>query len=513
MNDRLRWPICTLLACMALLFASCSPNPPPRTDEVRIAVGSLPPSLANPFRGNGRPGSLVWSAVFDALTRFDEKNQLQPGLATHWELVSPTVWRFTLRDGISYSDGSVFDSAAVVAVMDWLKSPAGQRTMMGRELRIVKNTRALGRLEVEIETEVPDPILPRRMTAVYMVEPKAWAKLGPDAFAQRPVGTGAFMLTDWNPRRRQLTMSRNPTSWRNTVLQRVILVELPNGASRTQALLSQDVDVAFVDLEDTPRLKRDGMRVLTTPSDQVKAFTFRITGGDPKSPIQDVRVRRALNYAIDKDAISKSLLDRPAPSGQPASRGSFGYDPTIPPYPYDPSRARALLAQAGYPKGFPLVMSVLKNTAPGDDMVAQEVAEYWRQVGVPTTLKVITYPEFSRKYAMNGWTSDVISVSWNTYQYHDVTRPMEDFSCNRAKPFFCDPKITAQFEVAKQILDDRERLIAYQALGRAYRDAAPSAFIVEHRDVIAFNPRLTNFRMRQRVPDYEIMRWTSRRER
>src|SRR5690606_29383566 len=96
--NRLGKPVYALLACVALLSAGCSAPPPPRTDEVRFAVNALPPSLANPYRGNGRPGSLLWLAIFDTLTEFDEHNQLQPSLATQWEMISPTVWRFTLRD-------------------------------------------------------------------------------------------------------------------------------------------------------------------------------------------------------------------------------------------------------------------------------------------------------------------------------------------------------------------------------------------------------------------------------
>ena len=497
-----------LAAGLVLLAgAGCAPKPEPRTDELRIALNSLPPSLANPFRGNGRPGSLLWSAIFDGLTQFDEDAKLQPALATKWELVSPTVWRFTLREGVTYSDGKPFDSASVVSVVKWLQSPAGRRSLMGSEMRGLKGVRAVGPYQVDIETKAPDPILPKRMSAVYMVEPEAWKRLGPDEFAQRPIGTGAYKVTTWDPGRRRLTMSRNPKSWRGTTIERVTFVELPNGSARAQALLSRDVDIAFVDLEETPRLKRNGIKVLTTPSGQVKGYTFRMAGGDPKSPIQDVRVRRALNYAVDKAAISRSLLDGPPPSGQPATREAFGYDPTIQPYPYDPAKARALLAEAGYPKGFPIVLNVLKDTAPGDDMIAEEVAEYWRQVGVPTTLKVVTFPEHMRKYTANSWSGDAFSISWNTYQYYDVTRPMEDFSCNRAKPFFCDREITAQLDKAKQNMNDAERLRAFQDLARAYRDAAPSLFIVEHRDVVAYNPRIQNFRMRQRVPRYEIMTW------
>ncbi|ODT89844.1 ABC transporter substrate-binding protein [Phenylobacterium sp. SCN 70-31] len=493
----------------ALLLSGvgCAPRPAPKTDELRIALNALPPSLGNPFRGNGRPGSLLWSGIFDGLTQFDEQATLQPALATSWELISPTVWRFTLREGVVYSDGKPFDSGSVVAVIDWLKSPAGRRTLMGSELRGLKGAKAIGPHQVDIETTAPDPILPKRMSAVYMVEPDAWKRLGPDAFAQRPIGTGAFMVTNWDPARRRLTMSRNPKSWRGSTIERVTFVELPNGSARAQALLSRDVDIAFVDLEETPRLKRNGIHILTTPSGQVKGFTFRVAGGDPKSPVQDVRVRQALNYALDKATISRSLLDAPTPSGQPASREAFGYDPTIPPYPYDPAKARRLLAEAGYPNGFPLVLNVLKDTSPGDDMIAEQVAEYWRQIGVPTTLKVLTFPEHMRRYTTNTWTGDAFSISWNTYQYYDVTRPMEDFSCNRANPFFCDREITARLDEAKQIMDDGQRLKAFQDLARAYREAAPSVFIVEHRDVVAYNPDIRNFRMRQRVPRYEVMTW------
>jgi len=507
----LRSPLSLLvaLAASAALLGSCAREPVGGAahNEVRFAMNSLPPSLGNPFRGNGRPGSLLWSAIFDGLTHFDEAGKLQPALATSWTLQSPTVWRFDLRQGVTFSNGRPFDSSSVVKLFDWLQSPEGRRSLMGGELKGIKAVRAVGPYQVDVETTAPDPLLPKRMSAVMVVEPDEWKKLGADAFAQKPVGTGAFMVQRWDPNRRRLTLVRSPTSWRTTTIDRVVLLELPNGSGRTQALLSGDVDIAVVDIEDTPRLERNGIPVVTSPSGQVKGFTFNVVGGDPKSPVQDVRVRRALNYAIDKEAISASLLGSPPPSGQPASREAFGYDPTIPPYPYDPAKARRLLAEAGYPNGFHLVLNVLKDTAPGDDMISQEVAEYWRQVGVPTTLKVVTFAEHMRNYTMNKWVGDAFSISWNTYQYYDVTRPMEDFSCNRSKPFFCDREITAKLDKAKQIMDDGEREKALQDLGRAYRDAAPSVFILEHRDVIAHSPRLTNFKMRQRVPVYEQMIW------
>jgi peptide/nickel transport system substrate-binding protein len=490
------------------LLASCARSAAPERGaapgELRIAINALPPSMADPFRGNGRPGSLLWFSIFDGLTRFDEQGVLQPGLATSWAMQSPTVWRFTLRQGVRYSNGRPFNATTVVRVFGWLQSKEGKRSLMGGELRGIDHVVAVDPFTVDVVTKKPDPILPKRMTAVMMVEPDTWKALGPERFQTAPVGTGAFMVTDWQPSRRRLTMSRSPTSWRPSKVEKVTFVELPNGPSRAQALLSGDVEIAFVGLEDVPRLRRNNVPVITVPSMQVKGFTFHLVGGDPKSPVQDKRVRQALNYAIDKTAISERVLEgKPAPSGQPATKQSFGYDPTIPPYPYDPAMAKTLLKQAGYPNGFSMVLNVMSDTAPGDDLISQAVAEYWRQIGVKADLKVLTFADHMRRYTINGWTGDAFSISWNTYQYYDVTRPMEDFSCHRPKPFFCDKAITAKLDAAEQIMDDGTRLKALQALARDYREAAPNVFIVEHRDVLAYSPRIGNVRVRHRVPVYE----------
>ncbi|WP_427791704.1 ABC transporter substrate-binding protein [Brevundimonas diminuta] len=479
---------------------------PSRDGQVlRVAAGSLPPSLGNPFRGNGRPGSLLWLAIYDGLTAIDDEGQLGPGLATEWTLVEPTVWRFRLREGVRYSNGRPFDAASAAGVFDFLHSEQGKRTLIGSEARGIVSARATGPLELEIRTERPDPVLPRRLAAFMMVEPAALAEMGMDAYARNPIGTGAFIMTGWDQRTRRLTLARNPESWRPSGIEGVVFYELPSAAGRTQALLSGDVDLSLVDLEETERLERNGFHVIHTPSMQVKAYSFRNVGGDPSSPLRDVRVRQALNYAVDKDAISSLLPKGARPSGQPAPRGAFGHDPSIAPYPHDPARARRLLAEAGYPNGFRLTMEVMTDAAPGDDLMSQAVAEYWRAIGVETRLKVMTMPDFLMKYQTNSWAGEALALSWNSFQYYDVTRSMEDFSCLRPTPFFCDPAITEKLKVAREIMNDGERLKAYQELGRMYRDAAPSLFLIEHQDLFAYAPRVGGVKIRHRVPVYEEM--------
>ena len=300
-----------ITACLgAALVAACGqgaankPTPATGGQVLRVAAGSLPSSLGNPFRGNGRPGSLLWLAIYDGLTAIDDNDQLGPALATAWTLVEPTVWRFKLREGVRYSNDRPFDAEAAAEVFAFLRSDQGKRSLIGSEARGIVEARAVGPLELEIRTERPDPVLPRRLAAIMMIEPTALADMGMDAYAQKPVGTGAFVMTGWDQRTRRLTLARNPKSWRPSTIDGVVFYELPSAAGRTQALLSGDVDLSLVDLEETERLERNGFHVLYRPSMQVKAYSFRNVGGDPASPLRDVRVRQALNYAVDKEAIA-----------------------------------------------------------------------------------------------------------------------------------------------------------------------------------------------------------------
>lgn len=496
--------VLALVVCVGCSRSSDAPRP----TDLRVAITTFPPSLGDPFKGNGRPGSLVWFALFEGLTELDDDGQLQPALAQSWSRPSPLVWRFELRRGVRFANGRAFDAAAVVAVMDWLRSAEGRRTVIGNELRNVAAVRAVGGHVVEIETTRPDPILPRRMTSVMMVEPDLWRRLGPAGFAQQPVGTGPFLLEGWDHRRRQAAAVRNPHAWRPPALERIVFHEMPNSAVRAQALLSGDVDLAPIDVDQIERLERGGVAVLSAPAMQTMAVSFQVKTAAPDAPLRDRRVRQALNYAVDKEAIARVLLEgRARPATQPAPHGTFGHDPALTGYPYDPERARRLLAEAGYAEGFSLKVELTVDSYPADKLIAQTVADYWRAIGVRTELNIITFPQFLQRFSTNGWRGDAFVVSWNSAPYNDVARPMEVFSCLRAASFFCDPDIAEALEATNLIQDEDERLRAIQALGRVYLEAAPSVFLLETVDLYARRPGL-EVTIRNRVPDYGRIRFT-----
>lgn len=494
--------LCAFLALSVLVPIVAPASDPPST--LRIGVNGFPASLGNPYRGNGRPGTLIWYALFDGLTQLDEQGELVPALAVSWRMTTPTRWRFELRPGVRFANGTPFDAHVAAAVIDWLCSKEGRSTVIGNELRGVSGARAVAELSLEIDTREPDPILPKRMIGALMVEPREWARLGADGFALQPVGTGPYVLEAWDQRTRRARASTNPHAWRVPAhYARLEFVELPDAAARTQALLSRDVDLSAVEIEELDRLEDRGYTVIAAPAMSVMSLAFITERGTP-GPLQDVRVRQALNLAVDRDTIARTLLrGYGRGAGQPATAMSFGHDPDLPSYPYDPQRARALLAEAGYPRGFAFTADVLINSFPADTLIYQAMQNYLREIDVDVTLHVITFPQYLRNLQRNSFTVDAFGASWNSAPYNDVTRPMEGFSCLRPRPFFCDRALAADLKAASTITAEAERLAALRRVARGYRDAAPALLLVEQVDLYAHAPNIASARLRNRVPVYE----------
>ena len=505
MNHWGRLGFLVLAALLLPALGACAPEAR-KPETLRVGVNTLPVSLGNPFRGNGRPSTLVWNSLFDGLTQIAPDGRLVPALALRWNATSPTSWRFELRPRVRFANGRAFDAAAAVRVLDWLLSPDGRRTVIGNELRLVKAVRATGPLTLEMTTSEPDPILPKRLVAAMMVEPDLWERLGPEGFALQPVGTGPYVMTGWDQRRRRAEAVANRYSWRPVGFKTVHWIELPDAAVRTQALLSGDVDLTPIEIEEMDRLIDRRFPVVTAPSMSVMSVAF-VNQRKTPHPVMDVRVRRALNYAVDKQALAAILLrGLGRASGQPAAYVTAGYNPAVKAYPHDPARARRMLADAGYPSGFDLEIEIQINAFPADSLIYQSVAHDLRQVGVRPVLRTVTFADYLRKLAKNGWEGDAFGASWNGAPHNDVTRAMESFSCKRPNAFFCDKPLTDALTRASQLTDEAARATAMAGLAQRFHDMAPTLFLVEQVDMFAHRPGLIGVHIVNRVPALDAIR-------
>ncbi len=354
----LRSPVAVriLLALCVLFAVSAAPQYPAGAEtSLRIAAATLPAGRGNPYLASSVPPVWIYAAMFDSLTQFDQNGVLRPSLATSWQQVSPTLWHLKLRQGVQFSNGESFDSAAVEASFQYLKTPEGQATAVARLINTIRVVRADGLYDLMVETNAPDPILPRRLATFRVPAPEWFSLAGPTEFSGAPIGTGPFRVESWSANGVELSAFLN--AWRSPQVDRLEFLLIPDQASRVQALLSGSADVAFsLNPDDRSILQQAGGTIVADKGGANLVIAFR-TGLD--APVQDVRVRRALNYAVNKAAMVEVLMagdsevaSQPVPSNVP------DFDSNLEPYFYDPDRARRLLAEAGYEDGFDLVIDL-----------------------------------------------------------------------------------------------------------------------------------------------------------
>lgn len=498
--------VVSVIAIAAMLIMSPSDPPQeqtPASKTLRMPVISHPPALGNPFMANGLPSALVWFALFDPLVRTDESGVLEPALAVSWEAVEPTRWRFQLRDGVTFSNGEIFNADAAATVLRWLGSDEGKGQLVAAEVSGIVRVDVVDELTLDIVTDQPDAILPKRLTGVMMVAPAAWRELGKDGFARTPAGTGPFKLTSWNKGGPAEAVA-NPDSWRAPKIDRILFYQIPEETALIQALQSGQVDLTTTVSPEAARdLEKRGFRTVVTPTSQVLAFAINVEGTSNPA-LKDARIRRALNLAIDRDAISETaMLGYMKPAGQPGTPLTFGYNFDLGPFAHDPEQGRALLAEAGYSDGLKITAEAVVAGNANASLIYQLVQQGLRDIGVEMELRSIVFSDWISKYTTGTFDVDLFSLAWNSEPYYDVIRPLEYYSCAKPLPFFCHEPLMPLLNETGVIFDEAARREKLQALSKAYREAAPSIFILEVSEIAVVAPNIRNYRVRTRVPVYE----------
>src|SRR5436190_8965175 len=382
---------------------------------------SLNESLQLSFTGN----------VYESLIERDKKMGLAPALATKRTQTSPTVWRFDLRPGVKFHDGTPFTADDVVFTF---KRAAGDGSDMKGYTNPIKEVRKVGDLAVEIETTAPYPILPDTLTTLGMMS-KKWCE---DNKAERPVdrrkgientasfkanGTGPYRLKERQPSVRTVLV-RNFNYWDKVEgnVDEIVFTPIGNDATRVAALLSGELDVMEpVPLQDIERVKGSGsymvlqgaeLRTIFLGMDQ-KRDELLFSNVKGKNPFKDKRVRQAFYQAIDIESIKSRVMRNAAtPTAEMVGPGVRGFQPDMNKrLPYDPEAAKKLLADAGYPGGFEVGMNCPNDRYVNDGQICQAVAANLARIGVKVNLqtetKVSYFPKILRRdtsFYLLGWT-------------------------------------------------------------------------------------------------------------
>lgn len=471
-------------------------SPPLVAETLRVGGTQPPASLGNPYGGIGPPSSMVWTAIYDGLVRFNNQGEIQPALAVRWDNVSPREWRFELRQNVRFHSGRVLTAQDVVKNFEYLLTEGAQKYIVAARMSVVDKVEALDDSTVLFTTHAPDAIFPKRLSFVMMVDPEVWAELGPEGFALMPVGTGPFRLVDWGPGNSKIILEDVDQSWRTSRnVTEVEIRTISDPAARLQALRSDQIDVAWgLGPDDLSLLAGDAYTSAIVPAPNIMSIALRNVG-NVGSPLQKKEVRQALNYAVDKDSIAQYILGGiTQPAGQGAVPGTIGYNESVTPYPYDPNRARQLLADSGYPDGFSLILELTTNLLPADALIYQKMGEDLRAVGVDVELREIPWSNWIRKYTTGQWDEvGGFSLTWNSAPMYDAVRPLEYYSCLKAGAFFCDDDTANRIVNSNSIMDPSARKNQMQGVMADVHDLAPAIWLVNSVYVVGMTSRIQHF--------------------
>lgn len=492
-----------IVARLAILaFAVTAPLSASAEKVLRIGLVSLPQDLGNPFSSYTIPTVAPGLAVFDSLTVIDEAGILQPWIAKSWESVDPLTWHFTLKPGVTFSNGEPFDAAAAATAFNYFASGDGLIEVVAQSVIDIASARALEPLVLEIKTKAPNILLPRRVSGIRIPAPGPWTQLGRRGFSQAPVGSGPFVATRWDTT--QVDLVANPNSWRAPKVDRIEVKAVPEITTRVQGLITGALDIALdIGPDDGVILEPAGARINIRPSGRIQLLTFMSIGD---SPLADVRVRQALNYAVNKQQIIDVLLaGATEPSGQAAVKASFGYNPDVNAYPYDPDKARALLAEAGYPDGFDLPADMTPGAMAGDGAWYLQIANDLAKVGVNVTYQAYPFTMHIRKIRQGGWKGIAFGMDFNNLPSLDVLWPLRIHSCLWAAPWHCRPEWVPLIEDAEQEFDLEERRRKTQELVQLYHDEPTSLYLWEMPGVDGVAARVLNYNPRHAFINFHDM--------
>ena len=490
----------------ALASSAIVPTPP-RGEEgkfLRVGLGGLPTQRGNAFSNIQSPSILVTGGIFDGLTRVSKSGAVEPWLATRWEALDALTWRFTLREGVVFSNGRPFNAAAVAHTANYLSGPGPQIEGLRRDFRFLSGAEVVDAHTVDIMTNVPVPMLPRYTSVLLIVEPDAWQNMGAEQFSLTPVGTGPLVIDRWEPAR--AFAHANNLSWRPMQIDGVEFVVLPDPPSRVQAVLSGDLDAAYQTApEDFDLLRGAGGDIASVKDGSIYSIMLQF-GRDRDTPLNDIRVRHALNYAVDKQTIADVLLDGLASvASQPAVPEAYGFDPTLSPYAYDPDKARQLLAEAGYADGFTMTLETSGGGTNGRSIV-QRVADDLNRIGIQVDVQQKPVMRFLLDFVRGRIDSDSFTLQWGSYPILDSIQMTNINSCRKSDPWYCDENIQPTIEAAWAESDPDLALALRRQVMRHYRDDAASILLHENVGFIGLGPHVQGFDQTFGYVSYESVR-------
>jgi peptide/nickel transport system substrate-binding protein len=442
-----------------------------------VSQGADAVSLS-PHMTNDQPSARVMRQIYDTLVVQTETLELEPGLAESWEQIDDLTWEFSIRQGVMFHDGSELTASDVAWTLDRLRDPetaAPAAFLVG----FIDQIEVVDDHTVRITTENPFvPMLAHLAhTATSILSEEAVTAAGEDYGTTVVVGTGPFRFVNWETAS-QIVLERNDDWWGGEVLpERVVFRPITEGTVRSIELETGGIDIAYnLEPRDVHRM-RDQPRIVLH---EIETLSTNYVGFNAqKAPFDDVRVRQAINYALDAEIIVDVILEgQGIAATSPISPQVFGAHPDLEPYGYDPERARELLAEAGHGDGFSTTLWT--NDNPIRIQIAEIAQAQLGEVGIDVDVQVLEWSTYLADTAAGlhdmfilGWVTVTADADYGLYALFHSSQ----FGSPGNRSFWAHDRVDELLDLGRATADPDERVAIYHEAQEIIAEEAPWIFL------------------------------------
>lgn len=448
--------------------------------DITIAIGSEPSTLDPQLRDDGGERAIN-DNIYETLMARTADGTLVPGLAAAVPTqVDSSTWEFKLRPNVKFTDGEPLDADAIVHSVERIIDPAF-KSEQAAYFGTVKSAKKVDDLTVDIVTDGPDPILPARMYWMKVVPTKY--STDPN-FAMKPVGTGPYELVSWD-HGQDIILKKNPSYWGDAPsIDQVTYRFIGEPGTRLSSLMAGEVDLITNLLpEFVPNVPK---------SSAVQGLETSVIVLSTENPAtKDVRVRTALNLAIDRTALAKDLFGGYAipAKGQLVNPKAFGFNTALDAYPYDPEKAKALIKEAGA-EGTTITIVGEAGRWLKDRETIEAVGAYWTAIGLKVDIKISEFGEYLNQLFDKAHRPDAVFVQ-NSDELLDADRPMTSaYEAGASYASNNDQDMAKQAQAARTETDPVKRAAMYAEITKKAYDQSYLVPLLNLEDIYGFSKRL-----------------------
>ncbi len=476
-----------MVLSMIIALSGCSN----KKDALVVAQGADAKTL-DPHGSNDQPSSRVNRQIYDTLVEMNENMEIVPGLAESWEQIDDTTWKFKLLEGIKFHNGEKLKASDVKFTFDRMK----ESSEVAHIVEAIKSVETPNDKTVIIKTEYPfGPLLSHLAhTSSSILNEKAVKDAGED-YGQNPVGTGPFKIESWVSGDRITLVRFNDYFKGPAKLKKIIFQNIAEGTNRTIGLESGEIDIAYdIDPIDLERVREHkNLKLVEGPSLSTTYIGFNVK----KEPFNNVKVRKALNYAVNVDEILDVIVEGAGEKAvSPINDKVFGFNSDLVGYEYNLEKAKELLEKAGYPDGFSTTLWT--NDNPVRTRIAELVQAQLKEINVDVKIETLEWAAYLDRTAQGehemfilGWVTVTGDADYGLYPLFHSSQ--HGGAGNRT--FYKNKDVDKLLEKGKKSIDENERLKAYYKAQDIIMDEAPQLFLYFLTESVGIQKNIKGFKL------------------